>query len=255
MQCTYIVSDRCSNGHERSWNCHKGFPATCTRCERATKLAEEKRLREFAIQEKRDAELATHAKAMAALDEQIEQQMRAMQDDRLADEREAALRQKAADLVAAKSLASRARALPAQLNNKNTEQVSGSSDPNSKSYFSKIYDLISPGQSKASTSPSSISSTTQSPRPPPSKSEVEWERHKNTSGESDETIDRIMAMIGLEHVKDQVLVIKAGIDTKKRQNASFKQERFNIVLQGNPGTGKTSLIPITYKQLTNIFSR
>ncbi|KAG5728812.1 NFX1-type zinc finger-containing protein 1 [Termitomyces sp. T112] len=50
-----------------------------------------------------------------------------------------------------------------------------------------------------------------------------------------------MAMTGLERVKEQVLTIKAVIETRKRQGASFKRERFNSVLLGNPGTGKTTV--------------
>jgi replication-associated recombination protein RarA len=46
-----------------------------------------------------------------------------------------------------------------------------------------------------------------------------------------------MDMTGLEAVKAQVLKIKAKIDVTKRQNTSLKDERFNVVLLGNPGTG------------------
>jgi DNA replication protein DnaC len=50
-----------------------------------------------------------------------------------------------------------------------------------------------------------------------------------------------MDMTGLEDVKTQILRIKIKIDTAKRQDAPLKDERFNIVLLGNPGTGKPSL--------------
>ena len=53
-------------------------------------------------------------------------------------------------------------------------------------------------------------------------------------------IDAIMEMTGLEEVKAQVLRIKSKIDVSKRQGTSVTDERFNVVLQGNPGTGELS---------------
>ncbi|EKM60623.1 uncharacterized protein PHACADRAFT_133236 [Phanerochaete carnosa HHB-10118-sp] len=50
-----------------------------------------------------------------------------------------------------------------------------------------------------------------------------------------------MEMTGLEEVKAQVLRIKAKIDTIQRQDASLTDEQFNIVMRGNPGTGKTTV--------------
>jgi hypothetical protein len=64
-----------------------------------------------------------------------------------------------------------------------------------------------------------------------------WQRQKDLEGADNEAIDAIMEMIGLEEVKSQVLDIKAKIDTAVRQNASLKDERFNITFLGNPGTG------------------
>ncbi len=46
-------------------------------------------------------------------------------------------------------------------------------------------------------------------------------------------------MTDLEEVKAQVLKIKARVDTALRQNTNMKDERYEIVLLNNPGTGKT----------------
>ena len=67
---------------------------------------------------------------------------------------------------------------------------------------------------------------------------MEWQRQKDINGTVNEAIDAIMDMTGLEEVKDQVLTIKSTIETRKRQGGSFKNERLNVVLLGNPGTGK-----------------
>lgn len=56
-------------------------------------------------------------------------------------------------------------------------------------------------------------------------------------GAVNDAIDAIMDMTGLEKVKQQVLSIKAKVDTALRQGTSLKGERFNVVMLGNPGTG------------------
>ncbi|EKM48078.1 uncharacterized protein PHACADRAFT_109430, partial [Phanerochaete carnosa HHB-10118-sp] len=86
-----------------------------------------------------------------------------------------------------------------------------------------------------------LSTVNSTPLLPLSKAEREWQRQKNTEGAHNPAIDAIMEMTGLEEVKAQVLRIKAKIDTTQRQGASLKDERFNVVLRGNPGTGKTTV--------------
>jgi site-specific recombinase XerC len=76
---------------------------------------------------------------------------------------------------------------------------------------------------------------------PKSLSQQDWQHMKDIEGASNDAIDAIMNMIGLEEVKAQVLRIKSKIDVTKRQNTSLKDERFNIVLLGNPGTGSVDV--------------
>ncbi|KAI0339375.1 ATPases of the AAA+ class [Trametopsis cervina] len=85
------------------------------------------------------------------------------------------------------------------------------------------------------------------PTKTPSPSEAEWQRQKDEDGTSNDGVDAIMAMIGLEGVKAQVLRIKAKIDISKRQGTSLQKERFNIALLGNSGTGKTTAAPLVAK--------
>jgi len=70
-----------------------------------------------------------------------------------------------------------------------------------------------------------------------SPSKLEWTRQKTLLGTTNQAVDAIMDLTGLEGVKAQILEILAKIETTTRQNASLKQERFNAVLLGNPGTG------------------
>lgn len=68
-------------------------------------------------------------------------------------------------------------------------------------------------------------------------------------GASNAHIDAIMEMTGLEEVKAQVLRIKAKIDVSQRQGTSVTDERFNVVLQGNPGTGELSTLHVRRREM------
>ena len=72
---------------------------------------------------------------------------------------------------------------------------------------------------------------------PPSESKLDWQYQKNFEGARSDAIDDLMEMIGLETVKAKVLAIKAKIDVAVRQGTSLKDERLNIAMLGNPGTG------------------
>ncbi len=56
-----------------------------------------------------------------------------------------------------------------------------------------------------------------------------------------------MDMIGLEKVKEQVLRIKAKVETSIRQGTDLKKECLGLVLLENPGTGKPSLFLVANK--------
>ena len=54
---------------------------------------------------------------------------------------------------------------------------------------------------------------------------------------SNDAIDAVMDMVGLEEVKSQILKIKAKIDATVRQSSDMKEDRLNVAFLGNPGTG------------------
>ncbi|KAG6854527.1 hypothetical protein C0991_005439 [Blastosporella zonata] len=143
-----------------------------------------------------------HNRKIAELDEAIAQEEQRANSLRQAAERVIALQQKEKDLETAKSRADQA---PLSTNSAGD-----------------------PGTARHPLQPIS-----------PSPSEQEWERQKRVDGAISPEIDKIMAMTGLERVKEQVLTNKAVIETKKRQGSSV--ERLNVVLLGNPGTGKTTV--------------
>ncbi|KAI8963873.1 P-loop containing nucleoside triphosphate hydrolase protein [Daldinia sp. FL1419] len=74
----------------------------------------------------------------------------------------------------------------------------------------------------------------------PSAASQEWTRRKMFDGETNDVLDELMKYEGLEEVKQQFLDIKSKVEVCKEQSRPLKSERFNIVFQGNPGTGKTT---------------
>ncbi|KAI0111382.1 P-loop containing nucleoside triphosphate hydrolase protein [Daldinia grandis] len=138
-----------------------------------------------------------------------------------------------------------------------------SSYPNSPTPRSSPNNLSSSSQScpnsprPAPANPDNTTSqaTYQSPRDKrpfnfiPSAASQEWTRRKMLDGETNDVLDELMGYEGLEDVKQQFLDIKSKVDVCKEQGRSLKSERFNIVFQGNPGTGKTTLARLYAKFL------
>ncbi|KAL1740854.1 P-loop containing nucleoside triphosphate hydrolase protein [Schizophyllum fasciatum] len=77
----------------------------------------------------------------------------------------------------------------------------------------------------------------------PCASEAEWSRRKLVEGKHNAHVDNIMALIGLEAVKQQILMVMDKIEVAKQQRTSLKDQRFNVAFLGNPGTGKTTVLP------------
>lgn len=74
----------------------------------------------------------------------------------------------------------------------------------------------------------------------------EWNRRKDY-GESSSALDELMQYQGLEEVKQHFLDIKSKVNICKEQDPGgkmnvLKLERFNVVFQGNPGTGVHAVI-------------
>lgn len=85
-----------------------------------------------------------------------------------------------------------------------------------------------------------------------SKAKQEWEDRKKSRDESNSHLDGIMDFIGLESVKAKMLEIKTLVDTARRQDVNLSKERFNTVLVGNSGTGKTTLAKLYAKFLSSL---
>jgi hypothetical protein len=260
MPCTERISSICDAGHKQSWKCSDGRPKTCPKCERDAKLAKRRQEQEIEAQKRREIEQQKHLARLDDIDAQIDKERQALEDARLKQERSKAIEQKERDL--ATLIASRAEgtvpavpgpSTPAPVEpstfspSKNlttaSSTLSRSTDGNdvktsSSSYNAPLNSSLPPVKAETT---SQMPPCSAPPKPFPklaeSPSKKEWLRQKNMDGASNTSIDAIMDMTGLEDVKKKVLNIKAKIDASIRQNASFKQDRFNAVLLGNPGTG------------------
>ena len=128
-----------------------------------------------------------------------------------------------------------------------------------------------PEQNLGSSTPNGTSKNEESPLISPrrrfalakSAAQEEWEIEKNCrSAEGEEVcenqnIDALMELVGLEAVKAQFLAIKAKIDMFNDQEVELKAERFNVIFQGSPGTGKHGMSSelCIVQQTHNIFHR
>ena len=228
MPCEQPVKSKCINGHVQTYTCHKGKPASCRTCERAKKEREKKLLDEQKRQEKRDKEQQEHADKIAAINEEIRLLQEAAVDKQRLREMAQALEQKRKDLEDAKRLQERPQ----------RPKVTPRTPP-------AVSDKDSDPDEEHEKSDEHMSNDDGDPSEPPinthvkpSVAETEWNRQKDMENASNDSLDTLMKMTGLEEVKEQFLTIKAKTEIALRQNKQLKSERFGIVLLGNPGTGR-----------------
>lgn len=223
-----MVTSKCSAGHSQSWKCGKGKPTSCRKCENEKRAKERKIKEEYIRQQKREQEEQEHATQMAKLEDELRQVREAAADARKAKEMAQSLEQKKQDLENAKRLIKLSQSLPMVVGSATVKKHPPPLDPMG------MADHATVGEAAESIDPHPKVDQ----HPPKSTSEVEWERQKRVENVTNDAIDSLMQMTGLEEVKAQVLKIKTKIDTASRQSTNMKDERYGVVLLGNPGTGK-----------------
>lgn len=240
MQCEYVMHDQCPKGHKKSWRCHQPPPKVCTRCDEEAKREQHEKQKALEMQEKRAREDAEHRAYMAKLDAMLELERQRAKDAQTSQERQAAIRQKEQDIDKAKAFADEksSRSLqpqpqphPADINvvdrnAKHSQPHSAPTHPNSDK------PVRGPGLSEPKTHKKRDKRASAAKR--------EWEDQKRMENATNDTIDAVMDMVGLEEVKLQILKIKAKIDASVRQNSDMKEDRLNVAFLGNPGTGMFS---------------
>ncbi|KAM5494308.1 hypothetical protein MaudMau93_000324 [Microsporum audouinii] len=247
--CQAPLTQKCSNGHSQSWRCHRGAPLACQKCERDRKEALKKAQKALEEKEEREEKARRHQEEVAKLDEEIEEINRKMKEVRLDHERQAILLQKRQDLAAAKDRANMEQATAHQADN--SKQASTPTGESLK-ITSKPLPAVKSSPNKPSTRLRVHEHLKSAVEHNESPSKTEWQRQKDQENAKNPAIDKIMEMVGLEHVKSQVLKIKAKVETSLRQDADLKKERLGLTLLGNPGTGKTTVARHYAKALSSL---
>lgn len=266
LLCKAIQTQKCAKGHGQTWQCHQGAPPACPKCEREKRDLEKNAQKDFDEKVKREQRQQEHLKKLAKIDADIVKVTSQMNDTRLENEQHAVLAQKQKDLQSLRERANSAQA--STLGDPLGIYDDNDSGPR-KQVSSKLPKApISPSSSRSGAPittppPTNLHSMPGSfpPSPEPQKlslhqptndaqprktalssndnspSRAEWERQKAQENAINPAIDKIMEMIGLEAVKEQVLRIKAKVETCIRQGTNIKEERLSLILLGNPGTG------------------
>ena len=229
MPCEQIIEPKRSKGHVQKWKCHTNQPGTCRACQRETERRQKELEAEVERQIKRDKEKAEHAAAMAEIDWQICLMREEAADSRAAKERTKALQQKRRDLDLARRLAKEAHIVPLDTKSETAHEQT------LPSMSELATDGLPHSIREQETTVSGDLDGVQDLRSDP---EREWDRQKRVDGASNDVIDAIMSLTGLEDVKAKILSIKAKIETVLRQGTDMKKERLGVVLLGNPGTGR-----------------
>ena len=244
MQCHHVLTSKCAKGHATQRRCFRGPPQACARCDLDDRDDSRKQQRDFELQQKRAEEQREHARQMSCIDEKIEHERQRLRDEQLRRGRDQALQQKTQDLLQAARMGSNLASsfIPAP------DPPSLGVTRSSASSEAKPATATKPSQQEEN-SPKAGPSL---PPPDCSPSVQEWERRKQVENASNDAIEAIMGMTGLEEVKAQVLKIMAKIETMNRQGTDMKDERVGVVLLGNPGSGKTTIARLYAKFLTSI---
>ncbi|KIJ16089.1 hypothetical protein PAXINDRAFT_132700, partial [Paxillus involutus ATCC 200175] len=247
MLCHHSFNEQCpANIHKLVWKCHQARPLECKACKNEALRLEKQAKRDLEAQEQRDAAQRQHELDMSELEARLQSEREALADIRAAKDREDEKRQKMKEIEdakkkakgAAKQGSGAAPQTPASGSNANPSTQSTQSTPSGQSQ---------PQSSSRSNTPSPQSSSV--PRPSvPSPARDKWEHQKLVDGVQNDAIDKIMDLTGLEEVKEQILRIKAKIDMMKRQGVPLDKERLNLVLLGNPGTGRKTTVARLYAQ-------
>ena len=227
--CDFVLSMKCPKGHSQSWMCRKKPPTSCRKCDKDSEEEERRKRKALELKETRERAEREYDEQILKINEEIELRTQEVREKRLAQERQMTLQQRRKDLEGI--------ADPAQRQNISQTQVPSTKKPNTQGRAVEKEPTKGTG-SKADPPLDPHSVTT-------SQAKVEWERQKSLEKASNNAIDSLMDMVGLEGVKSQVLGIKAKIDVSLRQGSDVKDERFNVSLLGNPGTGKTLESPET----------
>ena len=257
MKCETIVHVACSKKHKLRRLCYQ-TQLPCPKCEREARAQELKRQRDYQLERTREANQKKYEQELADIKDQTEHQRQVLRNKAEEEARQTHLKQARKDLADMKRRAEQhpqsfVSVIPSDSKPQSNDSVDESVSEASKRTPSVDVDgrVISPNQRKdesnspdrrteAENSRSSGFATSPSAawKLAKSESKEEWEHSKTVECASNQALDSLMDMVGLEEIKAAALALKTKVDTLVRQGASLKNERFNAAFLGNPGTGE-----------------
>ncbi|KAI0398918.1 P-loop containing nucleoside triphosphate hydrolase protein [Xylaria palmicola] len=273
MPCSEVLADICANGHRLLWQCSDNRPPPCQTCRFEKEEKERRDRRDKDLELERQAKQQAYAKQLAAVRDEIARQQQAAKDRREQQLREQTLRQYQDELDRIKEEAEKLS------NQSGLPPPKGAlaTKPNSAKKYTDTQELTKKQQDQEQKDQDSQLPTQQTtdaqqfgsqesdtpdgahidegelaPIHQQSSAEQDWQQQKELELASNEALDSLMQMIGLEAVKKDFLNIKARVDTSIRQGVDLKGDRFGAALLGNPGTGKTTVARLYGKFLSSM---
>ncbi|KAI0469628.1 P-loop containing nucleoside triphosphate hydrolase protein [Xylaria cf. heliscus] len=270
IPCGEVLKQNCANGHQLVWQCSDLRPPPCQTCRFEKEEKERKARRDKDLELERQAKQQAYAKQLAAMKDKIADQQQILKDRREQQLREQTLRQHQAELdrmtKEAQEFPNENRPLPRRPATKKSQpdKKASNKQEHTETNEEQHHDTPAPQPTDQPTDtnqetedddvPEGIQISEEEPAPvrQASVAERDWQQQKDLELASNEAMDSLMQMIGLETVKKEFLTIKARVDTSVRQGVDLKGDRFGAALLGNPGTGKTTVARLYGKFLSSM---
>jgi hypothetical protein len=216
-ECHQPVDKVCERQHQTRVTCSRQSER-CKKCIEEDRIQERRIKRDLELEKERQRRQEAYARDLQELDDEIDHERRLAKYKVEEEEQRKTLEQRQSDLASIKETQKRMqeqeqrqKALAAKAAIRAQAAATSASTPNPGSDTNFEY---------------------------PEDAKAEWEHLKRFDGARSAPMDDLMAMIGLEDVKQEFLVIKSRVDLTLRQHTSLKSERFSCSMLGNPGTGE-----------------